>query len=197
MSVRNYLSPKDDDVRNFATPASRILGREVRVLFLAPKPIDTLAGDVITEACEAGRRMGQWLGSSGLMDDSNYTCYFEHVHRIPGKLPHMANINPSHVWASVIEYVPDVVVACGDYAKKFLSVYLPEENTLEWYNPSGRRHKESSISDVHLAWALGHEVDWKVESFYEDAELVNRRRAARDLFEQALRDAGILEQTGG
>lgn len=194
MSVRNLS--RETDVRNFATPASRVLGREVRVLFLAQNPIETATEDVLSEACASGRKMGRWLGSSGLMDDSNYFCYFENVYRRPGKCPHVAQLNPSHVWASVVECAPDVIVACGKYALTFVQAYMPHENVLEWYHPSGRNFKLNGMSDTHLAWALGHEVDWKVESFCEDMELVHKRRTARELFEQALRDAGLLGEEG-
>jgi hypothetical protein len=180
-------------VRNFATPASRVLGREVRVLFLAQNPVETATEDVLSEACASGRRMGKWLGSSGLMDDSNYFCFFENAWRSPGKCPSVTNLNPSHIWSTIAECQPDVIVTCGKYALQVVQAYMPQENVLEWYHPSGRNFKLNGMSDTHLAWALGHEVDWKVESFYEDVELVARRRAARELFEQALRDAGLLE----
>lgn len=193
-SIKELLHGKQEqDVRNFATPASRVIGREVRVLFLAQSPAPTVDDDVIAEAAQSDRRMGVWLGSSGLMDDSNYFCFFETISRKAGRRPKIEALNPSHVWAAVIECDPDVIVACGGYVKKFLEVYMPQENILEWYNPDGRNRKESPLSDVHLAWALGHEVDWKVEAFFEDAELINRRRTAREVFGQALRDAGLLE----
>lgn len=194
MNARN--SSSEDNMRNFSTPASRVLGREVRVLFLAQNPVETATEDILSEACASGRRMGRWLGSSGLMDDSNYFCYFENVYRSPGKCPPVQQLNPSHVWTTVLECEPDVIVTCGKYALNFTKLYLPHENVLEWYHPSGRNFKLNGMSDTHLAWALGHEVDWKVESLYEDAELMYRRQTARELLREALRDAGLLADEG-
>lgn len=184
-------------MRSFATPVTAALGREARVLFLAPNPEEHVGtDDILSEASVAGRKMGRWLGGSGLMDDSNYFVYFETVHNRPGKRPPVEQVNPGHVWATVDECAPDVIVACGKYALSFVQSYLPHENVLEWYNPSGRNSKLSGMSDTHLAWALGHEVDWRVESFYEDVELVHRRQTARELFKQALRDAGLRGHEG-
>lgn len=169
------------------------LSRPARILILAQNPVSHAPHDVLSEACASGRRMAKWLSSSGLADELRYELAFENAWPEPGKCPAVTKMDPSHVWETVVEFEPDLVLCCGKVALQFCQLFLPTENYLDWYHPSGLNRQLNKVKDDYWTGvALGHEVEAKLETFYDNPDNASVRSMGREQFRLALgvADAG-------